>query len=416
VSLLGAWALIASAGTVSAASPLPHPDNTWVQMAALPEHLDAPVFALAVSPTDAATVLVGTGSGSVYRSIDGGASWTPVAHGLGRAVLTIQFSPFKAGLVYAGTRGSGLWKSSDGGAGWSRDTGLPSPTVRSLGFAKSVTLVGTDAGLYATHDGSSWSPYLSFAQLSLGAIAVAAVNDPAKLLAGGDASKGSEVLPLYVSADGGGTWSLVKSLGSSTMVSTAAAGGIPPDADSRPLVVGTNSGAFMSVDGGASWGQIGGLPAVDYTSASFVPANLSALYLASDGGGGDSGGLWVTGDHGQTFRSLNAPVPAVTAMAVSSDQQPTVYTATFRASDQAVMLWAYHDAGGAPVAPAGGVPAAAVPAPVSSSAPRPALNTGPFGLGPILDAAETPYIGLGALAVLVVFIAVVLQVRRGREK
>jgi photosystem II stability/assembly factor-like uncharacterized protein len=414
VSVFGASALVA--GVVSAsAAPLTHPDNTWVQLGAIPEPLTAPVFALAVSPTDPATVLVGTGGGEIYRSLDGGATWTETAHGLGHGVLTIQYSPFKAGALFAGSRDAGLWRSGDGGATWTRDQGLPSTTVRTVGFAKSITLVGTDAGLYASRDGATWSPYLSFTQLSLSAIAVAAVNDPAKLLAGADTSRGSEVLPLYMSVDGGGTWNPVKSLGSSTMVASAAAGAVPPGAQSRPVVVGTNAGAFMSPDGGGSWSQLGGVPAVDFTSVSFQANHPERFYLASDGGGGDSGGLWATGDSGASFRSLSAPIPSVTALALSAEDAPTVYAATFRAADHAVMLWAYHDAGGTPVPPAGGVPAAAVPIPVTSAGARPAPASA-TGLVGLLTSSETPYILLGGLALLVLLSALTLQVRRGREK
>ena len=414
MSFFGAFALVAGVVAAAAATPLAHPDNTWVRLGAIPEPLTAPVFAVAVSPIDPATVLVGTGAGDIFRSTDGGGTWSAAARGIGHGVLTVQFNPFRPGAVYAGSRDAGLWRSSDGGATWSRDAGLPSATVRTVGFAKSITLVGTDAGLYASRDGTTWSPYLSFAQLSLSAIAVAAVNDPPKLLAGGDTSRGSEVLPLYVSLDGGGSWNLVKSLGSSTMVAAAAAGAVPPGADSRPVVVGTNSGAFLSADGGGTWAQVGGVPAVDFTSVSFVANHPERFYLASDGGGGDSGGLWATSDSGQSFRALAAPVSSVTAMALSAEDSPTIYAATFRATDHAVMLWAYRDAGGAPVAPAGGVPPAAGPAPGAAAAVP--ANTAGSRLTGLFGSSETPYVALGGLALLVLLTAVVLQVRRGREK
>jgi photosystem II stability/assembly factor-like uncharacterized protein len=416
VSLLGALALVAGVVAASAAppaAPLALPDNTWVRLGVLPEPLTAPVFAVAVSPIDPATVLVGTGAGEIYRSTDGGGTWTAAARGIGRGVLTIQFNPFKPGTVYAGSRDAGLWRSSDGGLSWSKDSGLPSGTVRTAGFAKSITLVGTDAGLYASRDGTTWSPYLSFSQLSLSAIAVAAVNDPAKLLAGGDTSRGSEVLPLYVSLDGGGTWKVVKSLGSGTMVAAAAAGAAPPGAESRPMVVGTNSGAFLSADGGGTWAPLGGVPAVDFSSVSFVANHPDRFYLASDGGGSNQGGLWVTGDSGQTFRSLAAPVPSVTALALTTADSPTVYAATFRAADHAVTLWAYHDVGGAPVAPAGGLPPVSI-APVTSAA-APATTPGK-GLSGVVGSSELPYLLLGGLALLVLLTAAGLQVRRGRDK
>jgi len=410
VSVLCAWALSLSAATAQAVVPA-RPDNGWVQLGALPELLDSPVFALSVSPADPSLVLVGTGSGTVYRSTDAGTSWAAAGRGLGRAVLTVQFSPFKPGLVYAGTRGGGLWKSTDGGATWAKQAGVPSGTVRSLGFAKSVTLVGADGGLFASRDGATWSPYLSFAPLSLSAIAVAAVNDPPKFLAGADASKGDETLPLYVSQDGGTNWSNVKSLGSSTMVGAAAAGS--PNGSSRPVVVGTNSGAFLSNDGGSTWAQVGGLPAIDFTSAAYVANHADRFYVASDGGGTQSGGVWSTADSGQSFRSLASPIGSVTALSLSAEESPTVYTATFRPIDHLVMLWAFRDTGGTPTAPVGGVP----PAAGLSIAPAvaPVQAAGGFTIVRLVTSPEAPYIGLGLLAVFVLLAALVLQVRRGRE-
>ncbi|HEY8812072.1 MAG TPA: hypothetical protein VIO86_06210, partial [Candidatus Dormibacteraeota bacterium] len=353
MSLLGAWALSLSAVSALAAVPA-RPDNGWVQLGTLPERLDNPVFAIAVSPLDPTLVLVGTGSGTLYRSTDAGNTWTAVGHGLGRGVLTIQYSPFKAGLVYAGTRGAGLWKSADGGATWAKQASIPSSTVRSLGFARSLTLVGADGGLFSSRDGATWAPYLSFAPLSLSAIAVAAVNDPPKFLAGADASRGDETLPLFVSQDGGTSWNNVKSLGSSTMVGAAAAGA--PNGASRPVVVGTNAGAFLSGDGGSTWVQVAGLPAIDFSSAAYVANHADRFYIASDGGGTQSGGLWSTADSGQSFRSLASPIGSVTALALSAEETPTVYTATFRPIDHLVLLWAFRDTGGSPAPPAGGGP------------------------------------------------------------
>jgi photosystem II stability/assembly factor-like uncharacterized protein len=410
VALLCAWALSLSAASALAAAPT-RPDNGWVPLGALPEQLDSPVFALAVSPLDPATVLLGTGAGTIYRSTDAGNTWAAAGHGLGRGVLTIQFSPFKSGLVYAGTRGAGLWKSSDGGATWTRQPSILSGTVRSLGFAKSITLVGADGGLFSSRDGATWAPYLSFTPLSLSAIAVAAVNDPPKFLAGADASKGDEALPLYTSQDGGSSWSNVRSLGSSTMVGAAAAGA--PNGTSRPVVVGTNTGAFLSTDGGSTWAQVAGLPAIDYTSAVFVANHADRFYVASDGGGTQSGGLWSTSDSGQSFRSLASPIGSVTALAISAEETPTVYTATFRPIDHLVMLWAYHDTGGAPTPPAGGVPPA--PGPVIARAATPGAPAGGFTFVRLVTSPEAPYLGLGLVAVLVLLAALVLQVRRGRE-
>ena len=385
-----------------------------MQLATLPDTLDSPVFALAVNPADRLQVLAGTGSGSIFRSTDAGLSWFQVAKGAGRGIVTIAFSPLKSGLVLAGTRGDGTYRSNDGGITWARVAGLPAGTTRSFGFAKSVTLAGTDSGLFSSRDGSTWTA-LGLKDLNVNAIAVAAINDPPRFLAGADSSKANEALPLYQSPDGGVTWVPVKSLGSSTMIgsATAYAGPLPASASVRPVVVGTNAGAFASADNGTTWNQLAALPAVDFNSMTYSATHPERYYVASDGGGSDQGGLWATSDSGASFRAMAAPLPSVTALAVSAEDVPTLYVATFRPLDHAVLLWTLRDTGGRPNPPAAGVP----PPVVNSSGSAPSSRTPATALWQrFLRGPEAPYLGVSALALLVLFIAGIAYLRRGDKR
>lgn len=370
-----------------------------------------PVLAIATNPTDPGSVLVGSGSGVIYRSTDAGATWVATARGVGRGVLTIQFSPFKPGLVYAGSRGEGLWRSQDGGVTWSRTPGVGNLSVRTIGFSRSITLAGGDNGLLGSRDGVTWTPYPKLGAVSLSSLAVSSVGEPPRLLAGGDGSRGNEALPLFLSPDAGTSWNPVKALGSSTMVAAAAAGPAPAKVDNRPMVVGTNAGAFFTSDGGASWAQLSGLPGVDFSAAAFTAAHPDRFYLASDGGGTESGGLWATADSGQNFRSLLAPVGSVTALSVSADEQPVVYAATMRPVDHAVMLWAFHDTGGRPMGPAGGVPPVSQPRPAILPAAAPAK----FDWHRVMTGPEAPFVGAGAVSLLVLLVALVTHLGRGRD-
>ncbi len=414
-SLLAALAITtAAAGGALAASPSERPDGTWVQLAALPEILDAPVFALAVNPTDRLQVLVGTGSGSIYRTTDGGLTWFQTAKGAGRGIVTIAFSPLKAGLVLAGTRGDGTFRSADAGITWARLAGIPPGTTRSFGFAKTVTLAGTDSGVFSSRDGITWTA-LGLKDLRVNAIAVAAINDPPRFLAGADASKANEALPLYQSPDGGVTWAPVKSLGSSTMIGSAMAYGGPlaAPASVRPLVVGTNAGAFTSPDNGGTWTQLAGLPNVDYNSIVYSATHPDRYYVASDGGGSDQGGLWATTDSGASFRGMATPLPSVTALGVSAEDVPTLYLATFRPLDHAVLLWTLRDTGGRPL-----LPAAGVPAPVLGPVGVATTSTAPTGAlwQRFLRGPEAPYLAVSALALLILLMAGVAYLRRGDKR
>ncbi|HEX6348934.1 MAG TPA: hypothetical protein VF160_06030 [Candidatus Dormibacteraeota bacterium] len=392
------------------------PDNTWALLTPLPEHLDAPVFALAVSPADNQLLLAGTQTGALYRSHDAGQSWTPVHRDPGHPVLSLGFSPAKPGLVLAGTRGGGVLRSADYGQTWTVQPGLEKSVGRAFGFAKTFTAVGTEQGVLTVKDpGNSVSAALP--SVSVTALAISALNDPSKLLAGGDATHGSEPLPLYNSADGGQTWNPVTGVAtSSNMVSALAAygGTLPPKTDTRPVLLGTNTGLYSTPDNGGTWQQLtggGALPATDFNQVAFTAAHADRYYVASDGGGSDLGGVWSTTDAGQHFYPLRPPLPSVTALAVSADEQPWLYVATFRPADHAVMIFGFHDTGGQvqPAPPIPSAPPAAAPA-----ATGPAVTSS--WLAAFVSGPEAPYLALGVAAVAVILLAGIAYFRRGRSR
>jgi photosystem II stability/assembly factor-like uncharacterized protein len=93
------------------------------------------VYALAVHPADADTVLAGTRAG-LLRSLDGGLSWEPFALG-DLPVTAVTYAPDERLYAYGAHSDAGLVASEDGGASWRR-----------LGFA----LEGSDAvGYIALH-------------------------------------------------------------------------------------------------------------------------------------------------------------------------------------------------------------------------------------------------------------------------
>jgi len=62
------------------------------------------VAAIAVHPTNPNTVYVGTAGGGVYRSLDGGATWTPLMDSaLSLAVGAVAISPSQPSTIYVGT-------------------------------------------------------------------------------------------------------------------------------------------------------------------------------------------------------------------------------------------------------------------------------------------------------------------------
>jgi hypothetical protein len=406
VALLGC---LAAALAVRAATL---PDSTWVALPPLPQQGRVAVLGLTVDPDNNQVVVAGNSQGSLLRSADGGNTWTSV-HSGSSPIVTVAFDALMPGLVLAGTRGAGAVASKDDGLTWTTVSGLDGRAVRVFGFALTLVAAGTDRGVYISQDGLVWTPS-GLTNTSIDALAVPVIHDPVHLVAGGDMASAGGGVPLYQSADAGATWAPLSAAISGSVVTRLAAGPLPPTGNVRPLIVATNAGFFGSADNAANFVAFSGgdqLPSIDYTQIAFVTDHYDRLYTASDGGGSDSGGLWWTGDAGAHFTSLSPPVASVTALAVSNDEVPILYVATFRASDHVAALWAYRDTGAAARSPV------TTPTPIASGSrvsPTPKTAAGTPAWIRLLLSSQTPYEALGAVAVIVILMAVVAHFRGRR--
>jgi len=116
---------------------------------------------MAVSPTDADTVLVGAPRDGVFRTTDGGASWQRVAAIPKSAQAPGGLHPGHAGIacdargaVYVSSYGQGVWRSTDGGVSFARLAGGP----RSVSHGK----LAADGAYYVTaNDGAAVFRYAS---------------------------------------------------------------------------------------------------------------------------------------------------------------------------------------------------------------------------------------------------------------
>lgn len=394
--------VIAIASIVALADTLP--DSTWVPLGSLPHQGRTAIFALAVDPSNNQVLLSGNSEGSLLKTANGGASWN-VVHTGKSVVTTIAYSQYTSGLVLAGTRGGGGLVSRDGGTTWSSAVGLDGRIVHAFAYSLTIVAAGTDKGVYISPDGGSWSQS-TLSNRSIDAIAVEAIHAPVRLIAGSDAQV-SGSLPMFQSVDSGASWTTLTPPIAGTTIVKLAAGPLPATGNVRPLVVGTNTGLFLSNDNAVNFAPLSGgalLPATDYTQVAFITDHFDRFYAASDGGGSRSGGLWRTDDGGQSFRSLQPPQPSVTALAVSNDEDPVLYVAIFQPSTHTASLWVYRDTGGSPQGPSSSQ------SPVASGS-RQAHSGSTSVLQQILDAPQLPYVGLGLGALAVVLTAVVAHMR-----
>jgi len=106
------------------------------------------VWALAIDPINTNTIYVGT-YGGVFKSANGGATWSAVNNGLtNTAVFALAIDPTNSNTLYAGTYfGGGVFKSTNGGTNWSAvNTGLTNLDVYALAIDSTMLYAGTRYG------------------------------------------------------------------------------------------------------------------------------------------------------------------------------------------------------------------------------------------------------------------------------
>jgi photosystem II stability/assembly factor-like uncharacterized protein len=107
--------------------------------------IDGYIQSLAIDPQTPTTIYAGMYTYGVYKTIDGGLSWNPTGSGLNHdaIVYDLQVDPVNPNIVYAGTRsqnpvleppwGGGVFKSVNGGETWTvQNNGLSEDWVYSL--------------------------------------------------------------------------------------------------------------------------------------------------------------------------------------------------------------------------------------------------------------------------------------------
>ncbi len=110
------------------------------------------VLALAINPQTPDTLYAGT-SGGVFKSTDGGTSWTARNTGLNYSgtVLALAINPQSPETLYAGTSG-GVFKSTDGGMNWTAmNNGLTNHVGLSLAInpqTPEIVYAGTEGGVF----------------------------------------------------------------------------------------------------------------------------------------------------------------------------------------------------------------------------------------------------------------------------
>jgi hypothetical protein len=255
------------------------------------------VAAFAQSPASTSNLMVGGASGGLWRSINGGSSWTPVFENIGTQTIgSIWYEPGNASRVWVGTGernnscvdyfGQGLFLSTDGGVSFTARNGggslnlshitsissSPSPSATVLVSGTSFCNSGSQqsGGIFrSTDSGASWTK-----------VAVGAAEDVSFLRSDGTVAYGAiSGNGVVKSTNSGQSWSRLSSglptvnvsiagLGNVTSIGTVRIATVPYD--SRMVYASyrfsylpagaqsslTRTDLFRTVNSGASWSLV----------------------------------------------------------------------------------------------------------------------------------------------------------------
>ena len=272
------------------------------------------VTAIAVHPNNPDILYIGTMWGGVWRTRDGGTSWTPVfdrapSLGIG-GPGAIAIDPVNTDVLYVGTSSrngsqfsgdatqppAGLFKTTDGGASWIRlGSGYPSnaPSNANIFFTHIINVVLVDpansqrlylasnGGLFVSIDGGlNWTEGTAPAGDVQSLVLDATSPANARVLYAGVRGAG-----VVQSTDGGQTWTTILNAATAAVAANLGAGGFsgisrvavalapptsPPNAGGIQVLyasmVGTGVGfgvadaigVFQSTDRGVTWTERAG--------------------------------------------------------------------------------------------------------------------------------------------------------------
>jgi len=287
------------------------------------------VTSLAVDPGNPGLVYAVAGFlyagplGTLYRSTDGGATWTAL---VGPDLQAVAIDPAHPSTIYAA--GSRVLRSTDGGHTWIDVTPPPATerhSINSLAAAPGVVFAADGATLLRSADGGgTWSAVLSeqvgFAPLTV----LVSPSDPSHVYAASSRS-------IYVSSDGGASFT------------PAARPSVSPDQPLggfalAPSAPGTlyamfvqNPTVFRSDDRAATWRTAGSLPvgSTGFQVLQVDPRNPERVYA------GTGSGLFKSANGGRSWTQSDAGLPrpsgqplAIVSLAAAPSQPDSLYAGT----------------------------------------------------------------------------------------
>jgi len=317
------------------------------------------IGAIAVAPSDPNVVYVGTGEfavrgqsssygDGVYRSTDAGKSWKKIGLENTRQISRIVVHPNDPNVVYVAAQGDrwkptadrGVYRSPDGGKSWTKVlaglNGTSGPSELAMDPSNSRILYaamwdeqrvpwqvrsgGAGSGIWKSTDGGdTWTRLTEGLPGAMGkiGIAVSAAN-PERVYANIEAEKGG----LYRSDDAGKSWQLLsedRRIQSRAWYYT----NVTADPQNADVVYVMNAPVMKSIDGGKTFAQLAA-PHGDNHQLWINPTDARLMINANDGGATISlngGKSWSTQDNQPTAQFYHMTVDDVYPYRLYSGQQ-----------------------------------------------------------------------------------------------
>jgi len=325
---------------------------TWTQISPPDSHEIHEIESLAVDPGNADTVYAGTWH-LPWKTSDGGKTWRNIKQGLivDSDVFSIIVDPEHSHTVYLSAC-SGIYKSENAGTLFRKIQGIPTEARRTRSLMqdpekREVVYAGTTEGLYKTVNAGKTFERMTDADVVVNAVYVDPGDSNRVLLA-------TDRSGVLTSQDGGAAFTP-----SNQGISERKVAAVLVDRDNPELLYAgvvndkKYGGVFRSSDGGAHWEQLGtGLDGRDVFSLAetkdgrIVAGTSHGIFVLDDGANpAGAGSLAGVGDPPAADGGANAPTagraaaPAAGDSAVASAAGGAVPAADGSAGAPASLTW-----------------------------------------------------------------------------
>jgi photosystem II stability/assembly factor-like uncharacterized protein len=288
------------------------------------------VRSLSYDPQNPDHILLGTSTGQLFSSNDGGRNWSRFAH-LGTSddyVLDhIAMDSHNSNIIFVAAwsvenqQAGDVFRTNDGGKNWETIPAMHGKSIRALAMAASdsrVLVAGALDGVYRTADGGNTWQRISSSENEVKNIESIAVDpaNPNLVYAG------SWHLP-WKTSDGGATWQHINK----GMIEDSDVFSIIVDSSNPSTVFASAcSGIYKSQTGGELFQKLQGIPFTARRTRVLKqdPGSSSVVYA------GTTEGLWKTEDAGKTWRQVTGPEVVVNDVLVDPRNSRRVLLATDR--------------------------------------------------------------------------------------